>query len=151
MHKGGIGHSREERVRQVREKEASIHDYASYVPIGDAAEKLKRWQKDGAEILYLTSRRRSEEIEQIRDVLKKHGFPEGELLYRLESEGYKDVAERIVPGVLIEDDCESIGGTQEMTITHVRLEIRKEIKGIAVREFGGVEHLPDNASSLVNY
>ena len=78
MHKGGIGHSREERVRQVREKEASIHDYASYVPIGDAAEKLKRWQKDGAEILYLTSRRRSEEIEQIRDVLKKHGFPEGE-------------------------------------------------------------------------
>ena len=86
---------------------------------------------------------------EIHNVLKKHNFPEGELLFRQKGEEYKDVAERVVPDILIEDDCESIGGIDEMSITHVKCEIRKKIKSIPVKEFGGIDHLPNNISGLM--
>ena len=150
MHKNAVGHTREEIVKQVEENEESVHDYRSYVPIGNAVKKLQTWKNDGAEILYLTSRRKPEEIKQIQDVLKKYNFPDGQLLFRQKDEEYKDVAERIIPDVLIEDDCESIGGIDEMTITHVKPEIKKKIKSIPVKEFGGIDHLPDKISALMN-
>jgi len=146
MHKNAVGHSREEIVQQVKDNEKSVHDYASYVPVGKAAEKIAGWQKQGAEILYLTSRRKTNEIEDIKSVLKKYGFPEGLLLFRRENEEYKDVAERITPDILIEDDCESIGGVDEMTITHVKPEIKEKIKSVPIPEFGGIDHLPDEIS-----
>jgi predicted secreted acid phosphatase len=109
---------------------------------------LQNWKNDGAEILYLTSRKKSEEIQQIQNVLKKFKFPDGQLLFRQKDEEYKDVAERIVPDALVEDDCESIGGIDEMTITHVKPEIKKKIKSIPIKEFGGIDHLPDKISAL---
>ncbi|NIM23263.1 MAG: hypothetical protein GTO65_02860 [Armatimonadetes bacterium] len=151
IHKCAAGHSREEIERQVGREQESVHDYASYVPVGDAVKKLVNWRKDGAEILYLTSRRKPEEIGHIKNVLSKYGFPEGQLLFRRENEEYKDVAERVVPDVLVEDDCESIGGISEMTITHVEPEIKKRIKSIPVKEFGGIDHLPDETSALLKY
>lgn len=147
MHRGGIGHSREEIVRQVKEGEKTIHDWASYVPIGGAVIKLAKWQKQGAEVLYLTSRVESNEVQIIESVLKKYRFP-GQLLSCKEGEQYKDVAERVIPDVFVEDDCESIGGTGEMTITHVAPEIRRKLKSIIVREFGGIDHLPDDIMAL---
>ncbi|MBI4016261.1 MAG: hypothetical protein HY363_01040 [Candidatus Aenigmarchaeota archaeon] len=45
MHKNAIGHTREERSRQVIEGDESIKDYASYVPIGNAVGKLQGWKK----------------------------------------------------------------------------------------------------------
>jgi len=75
MHRGAAGHARDEIVRQVEENEESVHDFASYFPIGNAVRKLASWERGGAEILYLTSRRKHEEIESIRDVLKECGFP----------------------------------------------------------------------------
>ena len=74
MHKNAVGHTRDEIVKQVENKEKSVHDYESYVPVGNAVKKLQNWKKDGAEILYLTSRRKSKEIKQIKNVLKKHNL-----------------------------------------------------------------------------
>ena len=148
MHKTAIGHSREEIVKQVEDEQESVHDYNSYVPVGNAVKKLHNWKNDGAEILYLTSRRKSKEIQQIRNVLKKFKFPDGQLLFRQKDEEYKDVAERIIPDILVEDDCESIGGIDEMTITHVKPEIKKKSKSIHIKEFSGIDHLPDKISAL---
>jgi hypothetical protein len=148
MHKTAIGHSREEIVKQVENEQDSVHDYKSYVPVGNAVKKLQNWKNDGAEILYLTSRKKPEEIQQIQNVLKKFKFPDGQLLFRQKDEEYKDVAEKIIPDVLIEDDCESIGGIDEMTITHVKPEIKKKIKSIPIKEFGGIDHLPNKISAL---
>lgn len=88
-------------------------------------------------------------VEDIGEALKVHGFPSGELLFRDTSEGYEDVAERLMPDVLIDDDCESIGGETEMTYSRVSTASRRRIKLIKVREFGGVDHLPDTLSELV--
>ncbi len=151
MHKNAVGHTREEIVRQVEMKEQSIHDYASYIPVKNAPNKIKIWHDLGAEIMYLTSRQKPHEIEQIKQVLIKHGFPMGSLQYREGKEEYKDIAERIMPDVLIEDDCESIGGEKEMTITHVSPDKKAEIKSIPLKEFGGIDHLPDNLTELVRY
>ncbi|MFH1253785.1 MAG: hypothetical protein V1664_05690 [Candidatus Uhrbacteria bacterium] len=143
MHKNAVGRSREEIVRQVEDHEESVADFSSYVPIGWAVEKLKNWKNNGVEIFYLTSRRVSEEIDQIRAVLKKFDFSEGQLLFRQDGEEYKDIAERIVPDILIEDDCESIGGVDEITITHIDPEIKNKIKSVVVKEFAGIDNLPD--------
>ena len=149
MHKNAVGHTRDEIVKQVEAKEKSVHDYESYVPVGNAVKKLQNWKKDGAEILYLTSRRKSKEIKQIKNVLKKHNFPNDQLLFRRKNGEYKDVAERIIPDILVEDDCESIGGIDEMTITHVKTEIKKKIQSIPIKEFGGIDHLLDKISALM--
>jgi len=151
MHKNAVGHTRAEIVKQVQEKEKSVHDYKSYVPVGNAVKKLQNWKKDGAEILYLSSHETVEDVEKDKFVLKKYGFPDGQVLFRQRGELYKDIAEKIMPDVLIEDDCESIGGKDEMTITHVKPEIKKKIKSIVVKEFSGLDHLPDKISALLKY
>ena len=151
MHKNAVGHSREEIVKQVEKNEESVHDYASYIPIGNAVKKVATWKNQRAEILYLTSRREPNEIADIKNVLKISGFPEGQLLFRQDNEEYNDVAEITIPDVLIEDNCESIGGIDEMTITHVKPQIKEKIKSIPIKEFGGIDHLPDKTSALVEY
>ncbi len=50
---------------------------------------------------------------------------------------------------LIEDDCESIGGEKEMTFFHLKPESKSKIKSIVVREFKGIDHLPENLSDLI--
>lgn len=148
MHKSAEGKFREERVRQVMDGEPSVHDYVSYVPVGNAVEKLKSWQSQGAEILYLSSHETAEDVEKDKIVLEKYNFPKGEVFYRQNGESYKDIAERIVPDVLIEDDCESIGGEKEMTITFFKPEIKQKIKSIVVKEFSGIDNLPNEIKDL---
>ena len=148
MHKNGEGKTREERVRQVLDKDLSVFDYISYVPVGNAVKKLKFWQTQGAEILYLSSHETAEDVEKDKSVLEKYEFPRGQIFYRQNGESYKDIAEKITPDILIEDDCESIGGTKEMTITFVRPEIKKMIKSVVVKEFSGIDHLPDSIKDL---
>jgi len=55
-----------------------------------------------------------------------------------------------MPDIIIEDDCESIGGKYEMTYTHIKPELKKRIKSIVVEEFGGIDHLPDNISTPID-
>ena len=149
MHRNAEGKTREERVKQVMAGDASVHDYASYVPVGNAVEKLKSWQLQGAEILYLSSHESAEDVEKDKIVLGKYNFPKGQVFYRQNGESYKDIAERIIPDVLIEDDCESIGGEKEMTITFVKPEIKQRIKSIVVKEFSGIDDLPSEINSLI--
>ncbi|EKD53539.1 MAG: hypothetical protein ACD_61C00019G0005 [uncultured bacterium] len=169
MHKSAIGFSRKEIVRQSakegiqREAKAlfykskfdvpvelnSVHDYGNYVPNGRAVEKLKLWNKQGAKIYYLSSRRVESEIKAVREVLKKYDFPDSQnLLFRKHDQEYADVAEMLKPDILIEDDCESIGGEAQMTYPHIRPEIKSKIKSLVVEEFGGIDHLPDNINKL---
>lgn len=149
MHKSAESRTREERVKQVMDGDLSVHDYASYIPVGNAVKKLKSWQSQGAHILYLSSHETVEDVEKDKNVLGKYDFPKGQVFYRQNGETYKDVAEKIIPDVLIEDDCESIGGEKEMTITFVKPEIKEKIKSIVVKEFSGIDNLPDKIDELL--
>lgn len=151
MHRSGVGHSREVRVRQVLEGEQSVRYFSEYVPVSNSASKLQLWSTQGAEVVYLSSHRKPEDVEKDKLVLRKHQFPNGEICFRQSQESYSDVAEKIMPDILIEDDCESIGGEKEMTYPHISVDKRKLIKHIVVKEFEGIDHLPVDLTSLVAY
>lgn len=169
MFSSGKELSREERVRQsnlagiqreeaflklddkgaYKEAPGSVHDYGSYIPVGNAVAKLKSWHSQGATIYYLTSRRTADELKAISQILKKYSFPDPEnLVFRREGESYKEPAERVMPDILIEDDCESIGGEVEMT--YPKLSAKEKIHPIVVKEFQGIDELPDNPGELKN-
>lgn len=161
-HKTAEGKTREEILKQAINKDPSIYDYASHIPVGNVVTKLKNWQAQGAEILYLSAltedeKARGDEIvgkddtKADQEVLNRYGFPKGEIYHRKKGESYAQIAEKIVPDVLIEDDCESIGGEKEMTITFVRPQIKQKIKSIVVKEFSGIDHLPDNLKDLLSW
>ena len=145
MHSTGKNVKRTERIRQVESQIEDIHNYADYIPIGNAVEKITKWTENGYTIYYLTSRRTTLEVDQIQNVLTKNNFPKGELLYRSTSEEYKDVAERLLPYILIEGDCESIGGIPEMTYPNMSDTAKGIVKSISVKEFGGIGSLPDKS------
>lgn len=142
----------------------SVENCKSYLPIGNAVEKLHNWKKQGAEICYLSALTQSknargdervsgkEDIKADEIVLKKHGFPVGKIYRRKSGEEYKDVVARIkrLPDILIEDDCESIG-RNEMTYPSLVPELKAKIKSIVVKECGGIDHLPDKISALLNF
>jgi len=153
IHRDHLGLLRERIVEVVKKLEGPVGNeyFAACVPIGNCVRKIEAWRRQGATLLYLTSRRTPEEIQTIEGVLAKYLFPEGELLFRKADEEYKDVAERALPDVIVEDDCESIGGEEEMTYPYIKQELRSRIKSIVVKEFGGIDHLPDNVTDLVNY
>jgi hypothetical protein len=151
MHRNAIGRTREERVKQVLGRDESLYDFSSYVPVGHAASKLQVWKQQGAEILYLSPHLRVEGIKADEAVLRTHHFPEGQICSRQKGEQYKDVAERVLPDILIEDDCESIGGEREMTYPHVKPEVRARMKSIVVKEFGGIDHLPGDVAALESW
>jgi len=170
MHLSGGDVSREERVRQSQKEgiqgeerriayesnsplpsvePGSVYDLKSYIPVGNSVGKIWAWYFQGAGICYLTSRRIKGEIDTIRMILGKYKFPNpSNLYYRQQNKSYKDIAEDIMPDVLIEDDCESIGGEKEMTYPHINESKRQRIKSVVVREFGGIDHLPDDPDLL---
>lgn len=149
MHQNAVGKSREERVRQSSEgKDESLRDYASYVPVGGVVGKLQGWREQGTEIVYLSSHRKAEDVEKDRLILRRFSFPDGQILFRQAGETYAVVAERAMPDVLIEDDCESIGGETEMTYPHIPQGAKAKIRSIVVKEFGGMDHLPDDVNAL---
>jgi hypothetical protein len=151
MHRGAVGRSRDERVRQVEERNASVLDFAAYVPIGQSHQKVRSWHAQGAEIVYLSSHRKVEDVEKDRMVLREHQFPGGEVYFRQPHETYADIAEKVMPDLLIEDDCESIGGEPEMTYPQIPALVRQTIKHITVKEFEGIDNLPDNLNELAAY
>jgi len=149
MHRRALGRTREERVRQVLHDDESVKDFGSYVPVDGAVQKLQAWSRQGADIIYLSSQQAAADLEKDRLVLQTHRFPEGPVFYRQAGEAYADIAERILPDILIEDDCESIGGQAEMTSPHLSPALRSRIKCIVVKEFGGIDHLPEDISGLL--
>ena len=113
------------------------------MPVGEAVATLARWQGQGAQICYLSSHRRPQHVAQDIAVLKHFGLPAGEVLFGQPADGYADVARRALPDVLIEDECESLGGEVEMTYPHLRADAQARVTGIVVREFEEIDHLPD--------
>lgn len=152
VHENAKNLEREEIIKQVIEGDESVKNYRSYIPIGNAAKKLQNWRKQGAEICYLSALTQSKNARGDEIVLKRHGFPDGKIYHRKSGEEYKDVVERIkpLPDILIEDDCESIG-KEEMTYPSLRPELKAKIKSIVVKEFIGIDHLPDKVSDLLNF
>jgi len=112
--------------------------------------KLQRWRDQHAEIDYLSSHRNADDVAKDASVLRNYGFPSGRVLARQPGESYGEVAERAMPDVLIEDDCESIGADQ-ITYPQIRPELRARIKSIIVPEFGGIDHLPDSSQALLTF
>jgi len=151
VHRDWVGLSREEMVSRVKAASGAqeSQDWNAQVPVGRAEEKLRAWQRQGADIAYLTSRRKPDEVKVIGEVLHRHKFPAGALYFRGEGERYSDVAARVLPDVLVEDDCESIGGEAEMTYPHIWPELRARIRSVVVPEFGGIDHLPDSLEKLL--
>lgn len=123
-------------------------NHASYVPIGTSSEKTFDWYKQGADIIYLTSRKRKIQVVTIADILGENNFTPGILISREGNEMYKDIVESVKPDILIEDDCRSIGGKWQMCITYVKPDIKRRIKSIVVKEFQGIDHLPKMAIDL---
>lgn len=125
--------------------------HASYIPIKNCVNILKSWEEQGAEILYFTSRKKLKEVNEIKEILIKYNFPRRYLYYRNRDEKYKDIIEEVVPRILIEDDCRSIGGKWQMCITYVKPEVKNKVKSIIVKEFQGIDTLPLSLSELLNY
>lgn len=154
MHSSLEGLTREERVKKSKERPRPLPNgfFEEEVPNSKAVKKLQAWKDQGAEIFYLTSRTTTEQVDDIRNVLRTCSFPDSQnLLFRKKGEKYKDVAERLMPDILVEDDCESIGGGKEMTYTYIRPELKKKVKLVVVKEFGGIDHLPNELEELIDY
>jgi hypothetical protein len=148
MHKNGLNRTREERVKQVLDGDESLYDFAAYIPVGNVVRKLQVWKQQGVEIVYLSSHKKDEDVEKDKVVLRNYGFPDGQVFFRHSSERYNETAEGVLPDILIEDDCESIGGEKDMTYPHIKPELKVRIKSIVVKEFGGIDHLPDDIFAL---
>ena len=151
MHSTAFGVSREERVKQSSQESETVKDFKTYIPNGNVVQKLNAWKEQGAEIFYLTSRETPEHVDNIKFVLDKYNFPDKQnLLYRKQGEQYKDVAEKLMPDIFVEDDCESIGAS-EMTYPHINPKIKAKIHSIIVKEFAGIDHLPDSLLKLAEF
>lgn len=148
MHQSGLKLTRGERVAQSRVGEdPSLGDPATYVPINDAAGKVRAWQAQGAQVEYLTSHRSPADVALDTAVLNRYGFPPGRVLFRRPGATYGDVVGLALPDLLIEDTCESIG-EGEIAYFQLSSESRSRIRSIIVPEFGGIDHLPDSLSAL---
>lgn len=150
MHKDGESKTRKQRVKQSIGREQSVLEYENYIPIGNAVSKLKTWKKQGARIIYLSSHEKASDVKKDKHVLKKYRFPSGKVIFRKSGDQYKNVVEKILPDILVEDDCQSIGGIKEMSITNVEPSIKKKIKSIVVKEFSGIDKLPDSLNDLLH-
>jgi hypothetical protein len=126
----------------------TLYNHNSYIPIGNAVDKIKSWQQQGAIIIYCTSRRKKKHMNDMVSVLKKHDFVGAVLVARETKESYANIVETLLPDVLIEDDCKSIGGAWQMCITKVKPEIKEKIKSVVVQEFKGIDNLSDDINLL---
>ena len=151
IHATSVGTTREEMVQQSLRRDPAVLDYINYVPAGRVNEKLAKWQQQGAKISYLSSHENEDNVKKDKLILKKYGFPKGIVYFRQGEESYKDIVENVLPDIYIEDDCESIGGAQEMTSTHFNQDTGQKIKTIVIKEFSGIDNLPDNLEELKNY
>lgn len=163
-HKNSAGKTHQEIIKQVLEQEESVRDFENYIPVENAPKKLQVWVSQGAEVCYLSAltenkKARGDEtvgkegLKADEKVLERYEFPKGEIYHRDLGENYKDVVARIIPppSILIEDDCESIGGEPEMTYPSLSPELKEKIKSIVVKEFEGIDNLADNLEELKNY
>ena len=129
----------------------NIYNFKKYIPINNCVEKIKLWNEQGYDIQYLTSRKNKNEVNIIKNILEKNNFCGNCLHYRQKDEEYFNIAEKIMPKILIEDNCKSIGGVKQTTIYKICSEKKLMIKSILVDEFNGIDHLPNEIKELLEY
>lgn len=112
----------------------------TYIPINNAIETLKKWQEEGYEVIYLTSLkgRRAMKMAQHLDEL---GFTGSMVGYRQKNQDYATLIKEELPDILIEDNCSSIGGEENMCYNLLSEKLKKEIKHIVVEEFKGIDNV----------
>jgi hypothetical protein len=115
MHATAVGQPRAGRVRQSRKRDPAVLDFAGYVPAEGALDKVHTWLRRGAVICYLSSHQNAADVELDRSVLRRCGLPAGTVFWRQPGESYGDVARHAQADVVVEDDCESIGGGGQTT------------------------------------
>jgi len=128
---------------------SALYNHKAYIPIGESVWKIRRWQEQGAKIIYCSSRK-NKQARSMAELLKKFGFVGEFLAVREKNEKYQDIVEKIRPDILIEDDCKSIGGSWQMCITNVNAELKQRILSIVVPEFKGIDILPECIEELKN-
>jgi hypothetical protein len=148
MHAAAAGAERDERVRQVLRRDPSVLDFASYVPTPGTAQKLAAWQRHGATIVYLSSHRHRDDIRADESVIGRYRFPAGPVHGREEGEDYGSLVERLGLDVLVEDDCQSIGGTAQTCAAELNPASRQSLRCVVLPEFHGLADLPDDPSEL---
>lgn len=130
-------------------RDPTVTDFGSYVPTESAVSKASAWQRRGADICHLSSHKTAADVDLDRGVLAAHDFPGGPVFFREHGESYADVVRRAGADVVVEDDCESIGGAAQMV--GPRLGPGSDaVVCVVVPEFGGLAHLPDDPAELVN-
>jgi len=112
----------------------------SYVPIDNATEKLKLWQEQGFEIVYLTSLKGRKAMTMAQH-LDELGFVGSMVGYRERNQDYATLIKEELPDILIEDNCKSIGGEKNMCYNLLNDDLKKEIKHIVVEEFKGIDNV----------
>jgi hypothetical protein len=145
---GLLGKTREESVKKSREWALQGGWLGELVPIGEASKKVRAWSSRGAELYYLTASRRQENVAKCEAALKKWSFPAGVLLHRDLSQSYSDLVTPLHPDLIVEDDCESLGGSNEMVYPNLSENVKRSIASVVVREFEGIDHLPDDPTLL---
>ncbi len=147
MHSAALQVDRRERIRQVLDRDPSVRELDAYVPAEGVVEKLRCWSDQGAEIVYLSSHRKPENVAVDAEVVRAHGFPPGRILSRSPGQTYGELIVRELPDMLIEDDCESIGAA-EIAYSQIPSERRGDIRSVVVPEMGGFDHLPTSLTKL---
>jgi hypothetical protein len=143
------GWDRDERIQQVRRRDPSVADFASYIPTPGTAQKLAAWQRHGAAIVYLSSHRRRDGIRADTTVIRRYGFPPGPVHGRQEGEDYGPLVTRLGLDVLVEDDCESIGGAAQTCTAQLGSAGRQSVRCVVLPEFSGLTRLPDDPAELL--
>ena len=144
-----VGDTREDTVRRSRERAEKRGPLGELIPIGQSPAKVTSWRNHGAEICYVTASRKAANVRRSEEALRRWSFPEGILLSRKNGESYADIAVGTKPDIIVEDDCESIGGTKEMIHPNLPESMKQSIASVVVREFEGVDSLPDDPKLLV--
>jgi len=118
------------------------------VPVGNAAEKLQRWQQQRAQLDYLSSHRNHDDVAGMPMSSASLGSRLAVCSPSQPGQSYGELAGSELPDVLIEDNCASIG-TGHIASLQIRPDLRRRIKSIIVPEFGGIDHLPDSLQELI--
>lgn len=109
-----------------------------YVPIKNSIEKLKRWQEEGYEVIYITSLKGRKAMKMAQK-LDELGFIGSMVGYRQKNQDYATLIKEEMPDILIEDNCRSIGGEKNMCYSQLSDELKNNIKHIVVEEFEGID------------
>ena len=90
-------------------------------------------------------------MELDRAVLSAHGFPAGTVFCRGPGESYAEAARRAAADIVVEDDCESIGGRSQTIAAGLAAAPGRAVTSVIVPEFGGLAQLPDDPGDLTSH